>query len=104
MGARAALVKGGHLGAEAGDVVDVLAAGDSVTRFSHARLATSSTHGTGCTLSAAVTAGLALGRPLERAVADALDFVHRAMEAAPGLGRGHGPLNHFVPAEAPPRR
>src|SRR6266550_2738860 len=48
-------------------------------------------------------AGLALGRPLEQAVADGLDFVHRAMAAAPGLGggRGHGPLNHFVPA--PPR-
>jgi len=66
-----------------------------------ARLETTSTHGTGCTLSAAVVAGLALGRPLERAVEDALDFVHRAIAAAPGLGQGHGPLNHFVPA--PPR-
>jgi hydroxymethylpyrimidine/phosphomethylpyrimidine kinase len=100
MGARAALVKGGHLAAEAGkgDVVDVLATGETVTRFAHRRLETTSTHGTGCTLSAAVAAGLAHGRPLERAVADALDFVHRAMAAAPGLGRGHGPLNHFVPA------
>jgi hydroxymethylpyrimidine/phosphomethylpyrimidine kinase len=102
MGARAALVKGGHLGEEeAGDVVDVLASGADVRRFTHPRLATTSTHGTGCTLSAAVAAGLALGRPLQRAVADALDFVHRAMAAAPGLGRGHGPLNHFV--EAVPR-
>jgi hydroxymethylpyrimidine/phosphomethylpyrimidine kinase len=99
MGARAALVKGGHL--EVGDVVDVLASGAGVRRFTHPRLATTSTHGTGCTLSAAVAAGFALGRPLERAVADALDFVHRAMAAAPGLGRGHGPLNHFV--EAGPR-
>src|SRR5437016_5806567 len=65
------------------------------------RLGTTSTHGTGCTRSAAVVAGLALGRPLERAVEDALDFVHRAIAAAPGLGQGHGPLNHFVPA--PPR-
>jgi hydroxymethylpyrimidine/phosphomethylpyrimidine kinase len=79
-------------------VVDVLATGETVTRFAHRRLETTSTHGTGCTLSAAVAAGLAHGRPLERAVADALDFVHRAMAAAPGLGRGHGPLNHFVPA------
>ncbi|HVO36020.1 MAG TPA: bifunctional hydroxymethylpyrimidine kinase/phosphomethylpyrimidine kinase [Gemmatimonadales bacterium] len=101
MGAAAALVKGGHLSAEAGDVVDVLATGAGVTRFAHPRLATTSTHGTGCTLSAAVAAGFALGRPLERAVSDALDFVHRAMAAAPGLGRGHGPLNHFV--EAVPR-
>src|SRR5205823_48186 len=72
-------------------------------RFTRPRLDTTSTHGTGCTLSAAVAAGLALGRPLEQAVGDALDFVQRAMAAAPGLGggRGHGPLNHFVPA--PPR-
>ncbi len=98
MGAAAALVKGGHLELGASDVVDVLATGAGVTRFSHPRLATTSTHGTGCTLSAAVAAGLALGRPLERAVSDALDFVHRAMAAAPGLGKGHGPLNHFVAA------
>jgi hydroxymethylpyrimidine/phosphomethylpyrimidine kinase len=57
---------------------------------------TSSTHGTGCTLSAAVTAGLALGRDLEAAVADALDYVHRAIASAPGLGGGYGPLNHGV--------
>ena len=96
MGARAALVKGGHL--EGGEVVDVLAVDGGVRRFSRPRLPTTSTHGTGCTLSAAVVAGLAHGRPLERAVADALDFVHRAIAAAPGLGRGHGPLNHFVAA------
>jgi hydroxymethylpyrimidine/phosphomethylpyrimidine kinase len=63
-----------------------------------ARIQTRHTHGTGCTLSAAVAAGLALGRPLAEAVADALDYVHRAMEAAPGLGAGHGPLRHGVPA------
>jgi len=99
MGAQAALVKGGHLAGN--EIVDVLAVGGTVRRFSHARLDTTSTHGTGCTLSAAVAAGLAHGRPLEQAVTDALDFVHRAIAAAPGLGRGHGPLNHFVPA--PPR-
>ena len=99
LGAKAALVKGGHLpGSEA---VDVSIADGTVRRFSRPRLDTTSTHGTGCTLSAAVAAGLALGRPLQHAVADALDFVHRAMAAAPGLGKGHGPLNHFVPA--PPR-
>src|SRR6267142_1164384 len=89
LGARAALVKGGHLaGAE---VVDVLVAGGAARRFIRPRLETTSTHGTGCTLSAAIAAGLALGRPLERAVEDALDFVHRAIAAAPGLGQGHGP-------------
>ena len=106
MGARAALVKGGHL-TGAGDIVDVLVHNGAVRRFAHPRIDTTSTHGTGCTLSAGIAAGLALGRPLEQAVADALDFVHRAIAAAPGLGRGyengagHGHLNHFVPA--PPR-
>jgi hydroxymethylpyrimidine/phosphomethylpyrimidine kinase len=101
MGARAALVKGGHLAGAA--LVDVLVHESGVRRFTHERIDTTSTHGTGCTLSAAITAGLALGRPLEQAVADGLDFVHRAIAAAPGLGsnEGHGPLNHFVPA--PPR-
>jgi len=100
-GAAAALVKGGHL---MGDVViDVLVTRNGTRRYTHPRIESTSTHGTGCTLSAAIAAGLALGRPLEQAVEDALDFVHRAIAAAPGLGseRGHGPLNHFVPA---PRR
>jgi hydroxymethylpyrimidine/phosphomethylpyrimidine kinase len=103
-GAAAALVKGGHLPHDGGTLTDVLVTPDGIRHFSHARLDTTSTHGTGCTLSAAVTAGLALGRPLETAVADALDFVHRAMEAAPGLGAGHGPLDHTVTAPPPPPR
>jgi hydroxymethylpyrimidine/phosphomethylpyrimidine kinase len=99
LGAQAALVTGGHL---TGDiVVDVLVHAGAARRFTHPRIDTTATHGTGCTLSAAVTAGLAHGRPLERAVEDGLDFVHRAIAAAPGLGQGRGPLNHFVPA--PPR-
>ncbi|HYX82737.1 MAG TPA: bifunctional hydroxymethylpyrimidine kinase/phosphomethylpyrimidine kinase [Gemmatimonadales bacterium] len=98
-GARAALVKGGHLAGTA--LVDVLVQPTAVRRFTHERIDTTSTHGTGCTLSAAITAGLALGRSLEQAVAEGLDFVQRAIAAAPGLGAGHGPLNHFVPA--PPR-
>ena len=93
-GAQAALVKGGHLDSE--QVVDVLVTADSVRRITHRRLDTTSTHGTGCTLSSGIAAGLARGRELEPAVTDALDFVHRAIEAAPGLGRGHGPLSHFV--------
>jgi hydroxymethylpyrimidine/phosphomethylpyrimidine kinase len=98
-GARAVLIKGGHL--SGATITDVLVTPGGVRRFTHPRLDTTSTHGTGCTLSAAVTAGLAHGRPLERAVADALDFVQRAIAAAPGLGHGRGPLNHFVPG--PPR-
>jgi hydroxymethylpyrimidine/phosphomethylpyrimidine kinase len=101
-GAAAALVKGGHL---SGDVVtDVLVTPDGVRRFTRPRIPTGSTHGTGCTLSAAITAGLALGRPLQTAVADGLDFVHRAIARAPGLGGGHGPLDHTVTAPPPPPR
>lgn len=96
LGARAALVKGGHLETEV--VTDVLVTSSAVHRFTRPRLVTTSTHGTGCTLSAAITSGLALGRELTDSVANALDFVHRAIQAAPGLGAGHGPLNHMVPA------
>jgi hydroxymethylpyrimidine kinase/phosphomethylpyrimidine kinase len=98
-GAAAALVKGGHL---PGDLMtDVLVTRDGVRRYTHARVQTSSTHGTGCTLSAAITAGLAQGRPLEEAVTDGLDFLHRAIAAAPGIGAGHGPVNHMVAARRP---
>ncbi|MGH7586067.1 MAG: bifunctional hydroxymethylpyrimidine kinase/phosphomethylpyrimidine kinase [Gemmatimonadales bacterium] len=99
LGAAAALVKGGHL--DGAEVHDVLVSAGGVRAYQRPRLETNSTHGTGCTLSAAVTAGLALGRPLPEAVGDALDFVHRAIAAAPGLGTGHGPLNHRVSARPP---
>jgi hydroxymethylpyrimidine/phosphomethylpyrimidine kinase len=100
-GAGAALIKGGHLTSDT--IIDVLVTPAGVRQFTHQRIHTNSIHGTGCTLSAAITAGLALGRPLETAVSDALDFVHRAIAAAPGLGGGFGPLNHFVAAPTPPR-
>jgi len=96
MGASAALLKGGHM--ESDTLVDLLVMPGAVRRFTHPRIVTSSTHGTGCTLSSAITAGLALGRPLESAVEDALEFVHRAIASAPGLGTGHGPLDHFASA------
>ena len=95
-GAGAALVKGGHLSGET--VTDVLVTPSGTRHFRRPRIQTRSVHGTGCTLSAAITAGLALGRPLEEAVEHGLDFVHRAIAEAPGLGGGHGPLNHLVPA------
>lgn len=96
LGAGAALVKGGHLAGE--ELVDVLVTKGGIRRIRHARIPTTSTHGTGCTLSAAVTAGLAHGRDLDAAVSAGLDFVARAIAAAPGLGSGRGPVNHFVPA------
>ena len=91
--ARAALVKGGHLGGD--DLVDVLYDGE-IKHFHHRRIATTHTHGTGCTLSSAIVAHLALGKSLVDAVTASLDFVHRAIEAAPKLGSGHGPLNHWA--------
>lgn len=93
-GAGSALVKGGHL---AGDMlVDVFYDGHEMRRYSHTRIATTSTHGTGCTLSSAITALLANGSALHDAVAISLDWVHEAMRTAPGLGAGNGPLNHFA--------
>jgi len=93
-GARAALVKGGHLAGAA--LVDVLFDGRTVRRFTHERVETTSTHGTGCTLSAAIAAALALRVPLDGAVELGLEYVRRALVSAPGLGSGHGPLNHFA--------
>jgi hydroxymethylpyrimidine/phosphomethylpyrimidine kinase len=94
MGAQAALIKGGHL--QSGDrVVDVLYDGD-VRTFRGLRLETTSTHGTGCTLSAAITAQLAKGESLHAAVRRSIQYVHNAIATAPGLGSGHGPLNHLA--------
>jgi hydroxymethylpyrimidine/phosphomethylpyrimidine kinase len=95
MGAGAALIKGGHL-EDTDAIVDVLVTPSETRHFTHPRLATRSTHGTGCTLSAAIAAGLARGKDLVEAVETGIDFVHRAIAEAPGLGGGHGPLNHFV--------
>jgi hydroxymethylpyrimidine/phosphomethylpyrimidine kinase len=94
LGARAALVKGGHL--EGHEVVDLLWDGVEERRWTGPRVNTRHTHGTGCTLSAALTAGLALGMPLAEAVGRAIRYVARAIDSAPGLGSGHGPVNHFA--------
>ena len=93
-GATAALIKGGHLIGDA--AIDVLVHGARVRVFSHPRLETRHTHGTGCTLSSAVTALLARGTALEDAVEQSIDWVHRAIATAPALGGGHGPLNHWA--------
>jgi hydroxymethylpyrimidine/phosphomethylpyrimidine kinase len=94
MGARAALVKGGHLADD--EAVDLLWDGAEERIWRRPRTRTEHTHGTGCTLSAAIAAGLALGLDLPMAVDRAVDFVARAISSAPGLGSGHGPVNHFV--------
>jgi hydroxymethylpyrimidine/phosphomethylpyrimidine kinase len=93
MGAQAVLIKGGHSEANA---TDLLLEGTEFVEFPAPRIATRHTHGTGCTYSAAITAGLAAGLPLREAVARAKRFIHRAIESNPGLGRGCGPVNHFA--------
>ena len=95
LGARAVLIKGGHgTGAVS---TDFLFDGSSVTRLSVPRIATRNTHGTGCTLSSAIAAGLAKGQNLADAVRDAKAYVTAAIAAADRLaiGKGHGPVNHF---------
>jgi hydroxymethylpyrimidine/phosphomethylpyrimidine kinase len=91
-GARAVLMKGGHLHGER--VTDLLITPQGETLFESARLETRHTHGTGCTLASACAAGLAQGLTLEAAVARAWAYVQEAIARAPGLGRGHGPLDH----------
>ena len=92
LGARAVLMKGGHLHGER--VTDLLLTPEGETLFESARLETRHTHGTGCTLASACAAGLAQGLTLEAAVARAWAYVQEAIARAPGLGRGHGPLDH----------
>ncbi|MFC3713382.1 bifunctional hydroxymethylpyrimidine kinase/phosphomethylpyrimidine kinase [Sphingoaurantiacus capsulatus] len=91
-GARAVLVKGGHLPGD--EVVDWLLAPDGDHRFAAPRIETRHTHGTGCTLASAIACGLAKGLSLKDSVAEARDYVRAAIAAAPGLGQGHGPLGH----------
>jgi len=95
LGAAAALVKGGDLTGE--EVVDVLFDGTTLERFSSPRIETTSTHGSGCALASAIAARLARGDELPAAVRGSRAWVRRAIETAPDLGRGHGPLNLFGP-------
>jgi len=99
MGARAVLIKGGHLEPDAAGVagvLDVLFDGTEYREFPAARIATRHTHGTGCTYSAAITAGLAAGETLGGAVERAKRFIHEAIRGNPGLGHGCGPVNHHA--------
>lgn len=96
-GARAVLVKGGHLPAES--VTDVLVTESGVRRFSGTRLRNPATHGTGCALATAIAVGLAKQWPLLRAVETARDFVRGAIGAGLAFGRGTGPINHLHAAK-----
>jgi len=93
LGANAIVIKGGH--SDDDPIVDLLVDRQGVQEYRAQRIVTTSTHGTGCTFSAAIAAGLAAGRDLADAIAFARDYLSRALATAPGLGHGHGPLNHF---------
>ena len=93
LGVRHVLVKGGHLRDAA---TDLLFDGRAFTRFAGERIPSTSTHGTGCTLSSAIAAGLAHGRPLDAAVRDAKAYVTQAIREGFRPGRGVGVLRHFV--------
>ena len=95
LGARAVLMKGGHVPGET--VIDLLLTPGGETLLEGERVDTRHTHGTGCTLASACAAGLAKGLPLEAAVAEAWAYVAEAIRRAPGLGGGHGPLDHGWP-------
>jgi hydroxymethylpyrimidine/phosphomethylpyrimidine kinase len=96
LGVKAVLVKGGDL--EGDHVVDVYCDGRNREVFREPRITTTSTHGSGCALASAIAARLALGQPLENAVRGARHWVRQAIERAPGLGSGRGPLDLLTPA------
>lgn len=96
LGPSAVLLKGGHL--EGDTVVDLLRTADGAEHlFEGPRIITRSTHGTGCTLASGIAAGIAEGLTLEGAVARARAYVVQAIRLAPGLGKGHGPLEFAHP-------
>lgn len=97
LGCKAVLVKGGHLASDT--VSDVLVTGWETRIWESPRIDTRHTHGTGCTLASAIAAGLAQGLDIEHAVDRARAYVQRAIASAPGLGRGHGPLDHAHPLQ-----
>ena len=95
MGARAVLMKGGHLPGDT--VIDLLLTPDGATRFESGRIVSRNTHGTGCTLASGVAAGLAQGLGMTRSVARARDYLLEAIRRAPHFGAGAGPVDHAWP-------
>ncbi len=93
MGASAALVKGGHV--DSPSVRDVLVSQHGLEIMERPRLDTPHTHGTGCTLASAIASLLAQGHALPEATEQAGDYLHEAIKRAPGLGAGHGPVDHM---------
>ncbi|MDE3015764.1 MAG: hydroxymethylpyrimidine/phosphomethylpyrimidine kinase [Pseudomonadota bacterium] len=97
LGCQAVLLKGGHL--EGKSVTDMLMDGSAHEIFTSPRIISRHTHGTGCALASAMATSLAQGMSLRDSVIRAREYVRKAIENAPGLGKGHGPLGHFVPED-----
>jgi hydroxymethylpyrimidine/phosphomethylpyrimidine kinase len=95
LGCRAVLIKGGH--GQGAESIDYLVGGNGVIALAAPRVATKNTHGTGCSLSSAIAAGLAKGEDMETAVRNAKALVSAAIAAADrvNVGHGHGPIHHF---------
>jgi hydroxymethylpyrimidine/phosphomethylpyrimidine kinase len=94
LGSEHVLVKGGHL-KRSQEAIDILYDGKDFYDFPSPRIETKNTHGTGCTYSAAICAGLAKGLNIIEAIKEAKDYVTEAIRRSFNLGKGHGPLNHF---------
>jgi hydroxymethylpyrimidine kinase/phosphomethylpyrimidine kinase/thiamine-phosphate diphosphorylase len=97
MGARNVLIKGGHL--EGMTAVDILFDGSAFIRYPTQRIMTRNTHGTGCTMASAIATFLAQGEPLQIAIGRAKEFITAAIRLAQPLGKGHGPVNHYLAAK-----
>jgi hydroxymethylpyrimidine/phosphomethylpyrimidine kinase len=95
LGAKHVVIKGGH-DEDQDEAIDVLFDGQDFKFFTSKRLATKNTHGTGCTFSAAIAAGLAKGMSVDDSVATAKDFIQAAIEDDLKIGLGHGPTNHWA--------
>lgn len=93
LGPQAVVITGGHL--EGPEAIDVFWDGQDMVELRAPRIESTSTHGTGCTFASAIAAGLALGRPVREAVGEAKTYLTGAIRHAPGIGHGHGPLQHF---------
>lgn len=93
LGPQAVVITGGHF--DGPEAIDVFWDGQDMVELRAPRIESTSTHGTGCTFASAIAAGLALGRPLRQAAEDAKAYLTGAIRHAPGIGRGHGPLQHF---------
>jgi len=98
MGAKNVLVKGGHLAGN--EAVDVLFDGKIFESFKAVKVVSTSTHGVGCTLASAIAANLALEKELPLSVQIAKDYVLQAIQSAPQIGKGNGPINHFLSSDS----